>query len=497
MVDILFQIGVAKLVVSVLLAGVAWAVQRRVGHPGVAHRLWLVVLVALLLPAVVAIPVLPGGGGVDAVIPEAGTLAGEASAQVPPVATGDERGEVSLPFNFPVADNGKAVLVVLWLAVAALLLAWTLVRALRFRHWLARTSLPAPRALRDEVAGIGQRLGLVRVPEVLTTTARVSPMVCWTGGRVRLVIPAFLTASLDGPALRAVIAHELAHVRRCDHLVRWIEWMACTAFWWNPVTWWAGRELRAAEEASCDALGAAAIRSSPRAYARSLVKVLEVMSTPPTPSTPAFSSSVTSGRSSASLERRLRMLVRGPSNDRAPRWIRRACVAAALCLLPFGLVYGGTGDQEMSTPLVESPRPPETTLVVLPGPERPDTTELERLWGSENPVYAYWVFASNSHDGPYALADAPVQPLECRLEPEASDEDARDEAMAECARALSRDLEETDAPDDRNVCVVWGNRASGWRGICEGWQSEERHRLHGNDKGSVLLEPIAVAGSER
>jgi len=497
MVDILFQIGTAKLVVSVLLAGVAWGVQRRVGHPGVAHRLWLVVLVALLLPAVVALPVLPGGGGVAAVIPEAGTLAGEASAQVSPVATGDERAEVSLPFNFLVVDNGKVVLVVLWLAVAALMLAWTLARALRFRHWLARTSLPAPRALRDEVAGIGRSLDLVRLPEVRTTTARVSPMVCWAGGRVRLVIPSFLLSNLDGHELRAVIAHELAHVRRRDHLVRWIEWMACTAFWWNPVAWWAGRELRAAEEASCDALGAAAIKSSPRAYARSLVRVLEVMSTPPTPSTPAFSTSVTSGRSSASLERRLRMLVRRPSNDRAPRWIRRACVAAALCLLPFGLVYGSTGDRAMPTPLAESPRPLEATLVVVPGAERPDTTELERLWGGENPVYAYWVFASSSHEGPYALADAPVQPLECRLEPEASDEDARDEAMAECARALSRDLGETDAPDDRNVCVVWGNRASGWRGICEGWESRSRHRLRGNSSGSVLLERIAVAGSER
>lgn len=191
------------------------------------------------------------------------------------------------------------------------------------------------------------------------------------------------------------------------------------------------------------------------------------------------------------------MLVTGPSNDRAPRWIRRACVAAALCLLPFGLVYGGTGDQEMPTPLVESPRPPETTLVVLPGPERPDTTELERLWGGENPVYAYWVFASSSHDGPHALADAPVQPLECRLEPEAPDEDAREAAMAECARALSRDLGETGAPDDRNVCVVWGNRASGWRGICEGWEPRSRYRLRGNSSGSVLLERIAVVGSER
>lgn len=497
MVDILFQIGTTKLVVSAVLAGVAWVVQRRVDHPGVAHLLWLLVLVALLLPAVVALPVLPGGGDVAAAMAQDAVLEGEASVGVGAVAARDQLGDSGVRFPTLIVGNGKPAVVVVWLAVTALLLVWTLARSLRFRRWLARTSLPARQELREEVSGIGRSLGLVRVPEVHTTTARVSPMVCWTGGRVRLVIPSFLTASLDGPALRAVLAHELAHVRRRDHLVRWIEWMACTAFWWNPVAWWARRELRAAEEASCDALGAAAIKSSPRAYARSLVEVLEVMSTPPTPSTPAFSTSVTSGRSSNSLERRLRMLVTGPSNGRAPRWIRRACAAAALCLLPFGLVYGGTGDQEMPTPLVESPRPPETTLVVLPGAESPDTTELERLWGGESPVYAYWIFASSSHDGPYALADAPVRPVECRLEPEVSDEDARDQAMAECARALSRDLGETGAPDDRNVCVVWGNRASGWRGICESWQSEERHRLHGNDKGSVLLEPIAVAGSER
>ena len=60
MSDVLLQIGAAKLVVSVLLAGVAWAVQRRVDHPAVAHSLWFVVLVALLMPAVISLQVLPG-----------------------------------------------------------------------------------------------------------------------------------------------------------------------------------------------------------------------------------------------------------------------------------------------------------------------------------------------------------------------------------------------------------------------------------------------------
>ena len=167
----------------------------------------------------------------------------------------------------------------------------------------------------------------------------------------------------------------------------------------------------------------------------------------------------------------------------------------AWCLLPLGLVYCGTGDQTIPTLLQESPRPPETTLVVVPGHDRPDSAELKQLWGGE-PVYAYWIFASGGSVGPYALADAPVQPLECRLEPQ-PDEDARDKAMAACARAMSTDLQKTGASDHRNVCVCWGSKASGWRGICEGWEPEERHRLRGNRNGSVLLERIAAAGSER
>ena len=51
-----------------------------------------------------------------------------------------------------------------------------------------------------------------------------------------------------------IVAHELAHVRRRDYLVRWVEWLACVCFWWNPVVWWAQRNLRAMEEICCDDL---------------------------------------------------------------------------------------------------------------------------------------------------------------------------------------------------------------------------------------------------
>ena len=501
MFDTLLQIGAAKLVVSVVLAGLAWAVQRRVRHPAVTYPLWLLVLVALLLPAVVSIPVLPGESGATPVIADDAALTGDAVARVAVSAASPEGTGSGTTLPARVTENAKAVLAIAWLVVTALLLGWTLVRTLRFRRWLARTSHPAPPDLRQEVSKIGHRLNLARMPDVRITTARISPMVCWTGGRIRLVIPAFLVAGLDRRELRALLAHELAHVQRRDHLVRWIEWLACSAFWWNPVAWWARRELRAAEEASCDALGVAATMSTPRAYAESLLRVVELMSTPPTHPTPAFASGAASGRNPAALERRLRMLIRRESADRAPRWVRAAGTAAMVCLLPLGLVYCGTADLSTPTLPEESPESPplaQSEVVVVEERTDPDsrTAELKELWGGD-PVYTYWIFASSGHVGPHPLADAPVQPAECRLQPEEPDEDARDEAMAACARAISNDLQGTGDSDDRNVCVNWGSTATGWRAICEGWEPKERHRLRGNSSGSVLLERITVAGGER
>ena len=496
MVDVLLQIGAAKLVVSALLAGLAWVVQRRVAHPAIAHPLWLLVLIALLLPAVVAIPVLPGEGAAAGAVAGNVGVAGEVAERVGVGAATRNDAEPATRLPAWITEHAGTALATTWLVVATGLFVWTLARALRFRRWLVRSSRPAPSGLRREVAEIGRRLGLSRMPEVHTTTARVSPAVYWTGGRVRLVIPSFLLDKLGHQEFRAVLAHELAHVRRRDHLVRWAEWLACSAFWWNPVAWWARRELRAAEEASCDAMGVLALDCAPRTYAGSLLRVAELMSYRPMPPAPAFASGASSGRNSDSLKRRLSVLVKKTSIEPYPRRIRAVGVMAAACLLPLGLVYCGT-DQTTPTP-PESLTPTPAALVAVQERTNPESraTHLEELWGGD-PVYAYWVFAATGFVGPYALADAPVQPVECRLEPGESDEGARDEAMATCARAMSRDFREAGVSDKRNVCVVWGSRSSGWRGICEGWEPNDRHRLRGNSSGSVLVERVAVAGIER
>ena len=464
MVDILLQIGAAKLVVSAALAGLAWVVQRRVGHPAVVHPLWLMVLVAMLLPAVVAIPVLPGKSGA---FPEIAGNAGVADEMAVRIEVGAASGGDSgagRPLLSGISKNGKAGLAAAWIVVAAVLLGWTLVRAWRFRRWLEGSSGPAPPELRCEVVELGRGLGLARLPEMRTTNTHVSPMVYWAGGRVRLVIPSFLLDGLKRQELRAVLAHELAHVRRRDHLVRWIEWLACAAFWWNPVAWWARRELRAAEEASCDALGMMAAKCTPRAYATSLVHVVELLFRPSPSPTPAFATGIASGRNRKALERRLRMVISGKLTDQAPRWARSVGLAAAAVLLPTGLVYCGFADASEPTALEE---PLDVTSPVQS--DAPATQWQLQLVDSIGPEaeVVYRFLGWNDDDGLLAPVDQPQLPAECRTAPGGHAMATASLSTKFCASALADRYRRHGGV--AGACVSALNKDGSWRGDCEFW----------------------------
>lgn len=333
MTNLLLQIGGTKLIFSIVLACGVWVVHRRVGRCAVSYPLWLLVLIALLAPAVVALPVFPAVGS---------GVAG---------ASGMSPGGVG------------ALIVLLWMAGTAALLGWTLLRALRFQRSLRQAAWVAPPDLQRQAAEIGRNMGMTRIPEVHTTSARVSPMVWWTGGKVRVLVPRFLLDALDRDEVRAVLAHELAHARRRDYLVRWLEWLACSVFWWNPVAWWARRQLRAAEEWCCDALGVAALKSGPRIYARSLLRAIELMSQARTVRAPAFASAADRGSNPRTLRRRLEMIMTPKTAAPAPRRLRVATWIAVVCVLPFGTLYCGSADEpEGAVPAEDEADAPPTPL---------------------------------------------------------------------------------------------------------------------------------------
>ena len=255
MTDVILQIGASKLAISIGLAGVAWIaariVARRLGSPPLAHGLWLLPLAVLLVPPFVSIPV--WSAGVDPVGPA--VVTGLPEAEAAPSA-----GAILLGW---LGSHGREALVWLWLLGTASILGWTLVRTLRFHRSLVRASEAAPPEVQRLAREIARRLGLDAVPTVHATRAQLSPLVWWVGGKVRVLLPAELLADMDGSELRCILAHELAHVRRRDHVVRWLEWLACAAFWWNPVAWWGGPAAGCGRPRSCAATRSPSSRPRP------------------------------------------------------------------------------------------------------------------------------------------------------------------------------------------------------------------------------------------
>ena len=327
MTDLILQVGASKLAISAVLAVGILVLTRRVGRPALAHALWLLLLGALLVPPLVSIPLFPPQASPPAVVPVAGFLEVEPTVPASSILLGWLKA------------YGPSGLIWLWFLGTASVLGWTLVRALRFHGSLVRASAAAPVSVQRMARRISGKLGLKTVPAIHTTDAQLSPMVWWAGGKVRVLLPSTLIAEMDAAELRCVLVHELAHIRRRDHLVRWLEWLACTAFWWNPVAWWARRKLRAAEELCCDALALASSQVSPRAYARSLLRAIDLVSDRPAATAPAFASTAHGRERVNSLEQRFRMIVADTPSPSLSARLRLAIRCGALCLLAVGLVY--------------------------------------------------------------------------------------------------------------------------------------------------------------
>ncbi|MDE0357758.1 MAG: M56 family metallopeptidase [Gammaproteobacteria bacterium] len=369
MTDLALQVAGSKLAISIVLGAAVWLAARGNGRPRLCHALCLTLLAALLIPPLIALPMLPpeppAAVSADAAFPAAAPSVTMTWDDTPSVATG---GVVARGWF---VEYGGLGLVVVWLLGASMLLVRTVTQMRSFHRSLRGASWPAPPQLQRMAVEIARTLGLARVPVIRTTDAVISPMAYWSGGAVRVLVPIALLQSLKPTEMRWIIAHELAHVRRRDHLVRWLEWLACTAFWWNPVAWWARRRLRAAGEVCCDALVVRALGCAPRAYARALVRAIDVVRTKPAPPLPAFASAANCGHRTRRLEGRLRRIINHEPATHLSPLLRLGLRCGLTVLLALGLVHCS---ERASPTALEVPRMDEP----LGDPSRSDNGGLGR-----------------------------------------------------------------------------------------------------------------------
>jgi beta-lactamase regulating signal transducer with metallopeptidase domain len=152
------------------------------------------------------------------------------------------------------------------ICIARLAAAWRRARTLRA---LGLTELPG--SLRAEVATLKRELAIARTVDVSGSTRASVPMLL--GWRHPLIlVPEHAARTLAFDHLRAILAHELGHVRRRDDVANLIQVCADVLVFHHPAARWISRRIRTAREYSCDDIAVAAVMDA-KVYARALAAI--------------------------------------------------------------------------------------------------------------------------------------------------------------------------------------------------------------------------------
>jgi beta-lactamase regulating signal transducer with metallopeptidase domain len=159
-------------------------------------------------------------------------------------------------------------LVLGWLAGASLFTlrlacGWAVTTRLR------RTGVRAvPVEWQEAFDTLARRMGVTRSVSLLVSAGAQVPMVVgWL--RPAVLMPVGALTGLHPDHVAALLAHELAHVRRADYLVNMLQRVAEALLFFHPGVWWISDQIRQEREMCCDDLAVQA-HGDPLTYARAL-----------------------------------------------------------------------------------------------------------------------------------------------------------------------------------------------------------------------------------
>lgn len=326
-----------QIALMVCLVGVlTWAL--RGASPQLRYALWLLVLVKAILPPTLTAFWGIGSWGVRPVM--------ELNRQADVAVVGGADVERAGAESRRVADELPAVLRRGAIAVSVpelLLVVWavgcvTLWSAVAWRYRRIAKSIGAMRQIdegpaRIELERLAGQSSVRQVPELYTTEQPVSPMLIGVV-RPKIVLPESVVARLDGRELRMILAHELAHWRRRDTWVGWLQVLVQGLLWFHPFVWWANARIRHERECACDETVLRDGRCDRDGYGETLLRVL----TAARGRSLVMANMVGVFERGSRLQNRLEEIMSFDPTKRKFGWLSRvALMAAALVLLPMAV----------------------------------------------------------------------------------------------------------------------------------------------------------------
>jgi uncharacterized protein (TIGR03435 family) len=199
--------------------------------------------------------------------------------------------EVSLPFTQTAAVSAEAPSSRLMIKPAGRVLSWheglaavwlcgfVATLGLWWWRWLQATAClrrarPIPQGREvDALRQLEQTRGLHKQLTIYLSPGPGEPGVFGIFRPV-LLWPAGISQHLQDNHVEAILAHEMAHVRRRDNLTAVMHMLVEAVFWFHPLVWWLGARLAEERERACDE-EVLQLGKSAQVYAESILKTCE------------------------------------------------------------------------------------------------------------------------------------------------------------------------------------------------------------------------------
>lgn len=329
--------------------------------------------------------------------------------EIPPAAGSAAATFGTTPATSPLARAGEGPVLAVRARIAnalpgvvALWCAGVVVLSLRFLGgWrlvqrMDRSARPLIGGAAAGLDALRRRMRISRPVRLLESTmVEVPTVVGWL--RPAILLPAATLAGLSVEQLEAILAHELAHVRRHDYLASLLQSGVETLLFYHPAVWWVSHRMRVERELCCDDEAVAAC-GNPLEYARALAG-LEALRP-----APRLAPAATGGP----LFERIARLVADPSRHR----VRASRGAAALLgLAALALALTGVTTLTASTTAGQSEgertKPGPTTSKRPPVPASPATATRATGSRASSPDTA----AAPHAEAPPTLRRVPVEKI--------------------------------------------------------------------------------------
>ena len=249
----------------ILVAALGLTIAMQRGSAGARHLVWLATLaIVLLVPAVTAwapplrlaiLPPVPESVASDAtpssVTPTSSLPKIEAISPVIS-STAPVTPSIETEQSFFSRLDGVSLALAIWAAIAIALGGWLTYGAFVVRRIVRNAHPLDTHDWLTPLYEVADRLSLDEPPRLLGSTEAKMPFAC---GFVKptIVLPADCdTWSAD--RRRAVLLHELAHVKRHDLVGHTLGRVVCALYWFHPLVWTAAKQLRNESERACDDL---------------------------------------------------------------------------------------------------------------------------------------------------------------------------------------------------------------------------------------------------